>query len=86
MSLAPKLQNCCRLVRAGTLFDENGTNKTILSQTNVGIVYNTLTLHNCCSGLVRTRTFLDVFIFCPVLQTRIGGKKCLSKYHLVQTV
>lgn len=79
VSLAPQLQNCCRLVRTSTLFNENGTNKTILSQTNVGIVYNTLTLHNWCCRLVRTSTFLDVFIFCPVLQPRIGGKKCLSE-------
>ena len=70
--LLAKLHNCCcRLLRTGVYLD-------VLSKT-VEIVCITPKLHNCCYRMVRTGIFLDVFFICPVLKTRIGGKRFLTE-------
>ena len=67
-----KLCNCCyRLVRINIHF--------LKQQLNLKVVSNTPKLSNCYR-LFRTGIFIDVFyLICPVLQTRIGGKRFLSE-------
>ena len=62
------------------IFIRTSTFLDVLRKTTIEIVCITPKLRNCCYRLFRTGTFLDAFGFiCPVLQTRIGGKRLSSE-------